>query len=139
MPSVLNKARERALLCLFFILREPETRQREDTMTTAELRAHPEYKKAMDRIIAYRSGFTFRMDWTQIPTVKGNALKIILRDAIDEGYLESISMEYDLDFNLTAESYKRTLQEKMVPMPGTTNPNWGKKHWGQEDNHGEQE
>lgn len=100
-------------------------------MTTAELRAHPEYKAAMEKIRAYRPGFTFRMDWTQIPTAKGNALKIILHDAIENGYLESVSMEYDLDMNLTAESYKRV--NKLVPMPGTTDPDWGKKHWGQED------
>ena len=100
-------------------------------MTTTELREHPEYKTCMDKIKAYRPGFTFRMDWTQIPTAKGNALKVVLRDAIDEGYLESVSMEYDLDMNLTAESYKRTFQTKLVPMPGTTDPDWGKKHWGQ--------
>ena len=33
MPAVFNKARERALLCLFFILGEPEVhRQKEDAM-----------------------------------------------------------------------------------------------------------
>lgn len=97
-------------------------------MTATELREHPEYKVAMDKIIAYRPGFTFRMDWTEIPVAKGNALKVILRDAIDEGYLESVSMEYDLDMNLTAESYKRTLQTELVPMPGTTTSDWGKKN-----------
>ena len=80
-------------------------------MTKTELRAHPEYKSSMDKIKAYHPGFTFRMDWTQIPTAKGNALKIIMKDAIAAGYLESVSFELSLDGTPTAESYRRTDKE----------------------------
>lgn len=101
-------------------------------MTKKELRAHPEYKYAMDKIIKYTPGYTFRMDWTQIPTAKGNALKIILEDAIKEGYLVCISLEPGLD-SIAAATYKRTHQTELIPMPGTTDPNWGEKHWGKEN------
>lgn len=63
MPSVRNKARERALLCLFFILREPDFRQKEDVMTKKELlKTKEQYKKwalvcsksdAKDQLIAH--------------------------------------------------------------------------------------
>lgn len=76
-------------------------------MTREELRLHPEYAAAMAKIKGYRHGFTFRMDYTEIPVAKGNALKIILRDAVKAGYLESVSMELDLDCNCTAETYRR--------------------------------
>lgn len=80
-------------------------------MTRTELRAHPDYKDAMDKIKGYRPGFQFHMDWTQIPVAKGNALKIILNDAIDAGYLVSISLDYDLDMNNTGETFERTDKE----------------------------
>lgn len=87
-------------------------------MTTKELRAHPEYKVCMDRIIGYRPGFKFTLNWFEIPTAKANALKIVLRDAVEMGYLESVSMGYDLDMNLTDETYKRTeLWAPIIPRP----------------------
>lgn len=80
-------------------------------MTIIELRNHTQYKVCMDKIKAYHPGFTFRMDWTQIPTAKGNAIKIVLKDAITAGYLESISFELSLEGAITAESYQRTEKE----------------------------
>lgn len=77
-------------------------------MTTTELRAHPEYKVCMDKIKAYRPGFEFTMDWTQIPRAKANGLKLILKDACDLGYLESIQFGLDLTGTCTDETYKRT-------------------------------
>lgn len=102
-------------------------------MTTKELRAHPEYKVCIDKIIGYTPGFKFTLNYTTIPTAKANALKLILRDAVEEGYLESISMGYDLDMNLTDETFRRTELGRLVPMPGTTAPDWGRKHWGKEN------
>ena len=88
-------------------------------MTRKELRAHPEYKVCMDKIIAYRPGFKFTLNYATIPTAKANALKVILRDAVEMGYLESLSMSYDLDMNLTDETYKRTeLWAPVIPEPG---------------------
>ena len=77
-------------------------------MTRAELRAHPEYTAAIEKIKAYRPGFRFHMDWTQIPAAKANALKIILNDAIDSGYLESVALDYDLCMTNTGETFRRT-------------------------------
>lgn len=80
-------------------------------MTKTELRAHPEYADAMAKIKGYRPGFKFHMDWTQIPVAKGNALKIILNDAIEAGFLQSVAMDYDLDMNNTGETFARTDKE----------------------------
>lgn len=88
----------------------------------------------MEKIRKYRPGFILRMDFTQIPVAKANALKVILRDAVAMGYLESVSMEINLDMEATAETYKRTYHKPyLVPMPGTNDPDWGRKHWGKED------
>lgn len=84
-------------------------------MTITELRAHPDYMASMDKIKAYRPGFTFRMDWTQIPTAKGNALKIVLGDAIDAGYLVSVSLEPDMDIGVAAATYRRTDKPALMP------------------------
>ena len=80
-------------------------------MTTAELREHPEYKSSMDKIKSYRPGFKFTMNYAQIPVAKANALKIILNDACEYGYLESVSMGVDLSGNLCDETFRRTDKE----------------------------
>ncbi len=88
-------------------------------MTTKELRAHPEYKVCMDKIIGYHPGFKFAMNYTTIPTAKANALQVVLRDAVEAGYLESVSMGYDLGMNLTDETFRRTeLWAPIIPTSG---------------------
>lgn len=80
-------------------------------MTKEELRAHPEYFKCMEKIRGYRPGFRFRMNWTEIPTAKANALKIVLEDATKAGYIESISLIFNWDSDLAETIYKRTDKE----------------------------
>lgn len=77
-------------------------------MTKAELRAHPEYTFCMDRIKGYRPGFRFTMRYAYIPEAKANALKVVCNDAIDAGYLESVSIGLDINGNFTEETYERT-------------------------------
>lgn len=102
-------------------------------MTREELRAHPEYAVCMEKIRGYKPGFVFTLNWNQIPFAKANALKEICADAIREGYLESVSFNVDFYGHCTAETFRRTDKSDLVPMPGTTSPDWGKKHWGQEN------
>lgn len=77
-------------------------------MTISELRAHPEYTRCMNKIQNYRPGFQFTMNFSTIPTAKANALRIVLRDAEDAGYLESVSIGLDIDLNPVEETYLRT-------------------------------
>ena len=78
-------------------------------MTKTELRAHPGYIEAMDKIKNYRTGFEFHMDFSQIPTAKANGLKLILCDAKELGYLESIEIDTELlTGNWVGETYRRT-------------------------------
>lgn len=76
-------------------------------MTLQELRQTEEYKKAVDKIKGYRKGFEFTLNYGKIPKAKGNALKIITRDCIENGILESISFGLDLQGNFVDETYRR--------------------------------
>lgn len=53
-------------------------------MTVNELRNHKEYKICMDKIKSYKKGFEFTLNYSQIPTAKANALKIIATDTNSE-------------------------------------------------------
>lgn len=66
-------------------------------MTVNELRNHKEYKICMDKIKSYKKGFEFTLNYSQIPTAKANALKIIMQDAIEQGLLESIAIGLSLE------------------------------------------
>ena len=76
-------------------------------MTKTEFRKSKEYKEAIDKIKAYSIGFTFTLQYEKIPTGKCNALRIITKDCIDIGILESISIGLDIQGNITDETYKR--------------------------------
>lgn len=76
-------------------------------MTVYELREHPEYKQAMQKITSYRKGFEFTMNWARIPRPRANALKVIMRDAIYAGLIEQIATELNLELEVVAERYKR--------------------------------
>lgn len=76
-------------------------------MTAYELREHPEYKQAMQKITSYRKGFEFTINWARIPRPQANALKIIMRDAIDAGLLEPIATGFNLDLDETEATYRR--------------------------------
>ena len=83
-------------------------------MTREELRAHPEYTHCMEKIKGYRWGFTFTLNYNQMPFAKANALKQICADAIGEGYLESVSFMVDFYGHCTAETFRRTAKEARV-------------------------
>ena len=76
-------------------------------MTINELRQHDEYQKAMEKIKNYSKGFKFTLNYSQIPTAKANALKIIMRDCEENGLIESVSMGLDLMGNLMEETFIR--------------------------------
>lgn len=76
-------------------------------MTKQELREHSQYIFCMNRIRTYQVGFTWTMNWEEIPPAKANALKIILEDAKEIGLIESIKMTYDINLKLIAETYRR--------------------------------
>lgn len=76
-------------------------------MTIQEVRNHEEYAFCMNKIRGYKKGFEFTLRWTQIPTAKANALKIIIADAIEEGYLEPIATTLSLEGIATADTYRK--------------------------------
>lgn len=82
-------------------------------MTKTELRTHPEYKLCMDKIKGYRPGFEFTLRYCDIPKAKANALMIVMRDACEQGLLESVTIGAgfmaDGTFNpFMSETFRRT-------------------------------
>ena len=76
-------------------------------MTKQELRKTKDYKEAVEKIKTYRKGFEFTLNYASIPKAKGNALKIITKDCIDAGIIESISIGLDIEGNFVEETYRR--------------------------------
>ena len=76
-------------------------------MTKQELRETNNYKEAVEKIKAYRKGFEFTLNYASIPKEKGNALRIITKDCIDAGIIESISIGLDIEGNFVDETYRR--------------------------------
>lgn len=81
-------------------------------MTSTEMRNHPGYIEAMEKIADYRPGFQFTIRWNPIPRAKANGLRFILQDARDKGLIESISDDWGWnkhgEFTMTASTYRRT-------------------------------
>lgn len=80
---------------------------KEKLMSKSEFKNSKEYREMVDRIKGYPIGFTFSLNYGEIPEKKGNALKIITKDCIDMGILESISVGLDIQGNFVEEQYKR--------------------------------
>ena len=76
-------------------------------MTTQEVRNHPEYALCFKKIKSYPKGFEFTLDYEQIPRPQANALKIVIRDAIEQGYLENVATNLNLDLEITAETFRK--------------------------------
>ena len=76
-------------------------------MTKSELRETKEYKEAVETIKGYSKGFVFLLKYAAIPKAKGNALRIIMKDCIDNGILESVGIGLNIRGDLVEEEYKR--------------------------------
>ena len=76
-------------------------------MTVQEVRNHEEYALCFRKIKSYKKGFEFTIHYEHIPAPKANALKIVMRDAIEQGLLESIEVCYDINLNQTEETFRK--------------------------------
>ncbi len=76
-------------------------------MTKAEFRESKEYREMIEKIKNYPTGFKFKLHYASIPKKKGNALKVITKDCIDAGILESVSIGIDICGNFVEEEYQR--------------------------------
>ena len=76
-------------------------------MTAQELRNHEEYAICFKKIKSYRKGFEFTLNYSQIPTPKANALKIVMSDAIEQGLIESIQIGLSLEGDWVSETFRK--------------------------------
>ena len=76
-------------------------------MTYDKIRNHPEYALCMKKINAYRKGFEFTLNYARIPTPQANALKIVMRDAVEQGLVESIAIGLSLEGTQTDETFRK--------------------------------
>ena len=76
-------------------------------MTKEEFRKSNEYAESMQKIKNYPKGFTFSLNYGEIPKAKGNALRVLTEDTIKNGILETISFGLDINGNCVEEEYRR--------------------------------
>ena len=76
-------------------------------MNRKEFRASEEYAKCINKIENYKKGFCFTINFSNIPTRKANALKVVLQDCCDMGLIESISIGLSLTGDFVDETYRR--------------------------------
>lgn len=76
-------------------------------MTKSELRETNEYREIMDKIKSYPKDFTFTIQYGAISSAKGNALRIITKDAIKKGILESTAIGLNIQGEPVEETYRR--------------------------------
>lgn len=76
-------------------------------MTIEEVRNHEEYAQAMEKIKRYPKGFEFTLKYSQIPRPQANALKIIMKDCIESGLVESIALGVSIEGKFVDETFRR--------------------------------
>lgn len=76
-------------------------------MTITELRQSEDYRICMDKIRRYKTGFEFTIPFYRMSKGQANAMHRILRDAYDEGLIESVSFSFNLDCEGTEETWRR--------------------------------
>lgn len=78
-------------------------------MTIQEFRQSKDYAEAMNKIKNYSKGFTFTLNYSEIPKEKANALRIVMQDCIKRDIVESISIGLALNGEQTSETFKKLL------------------------------
>lgn len=76
-------------------------------MTVQELRNHKEYEICFEKIRSYPKGFTFTLNYSQIPRAKANALKIVMSDAVKQGLLEPTETLLAIDGTETGATFTK--------------------------------
>lgn len=74
-------------------------------MNRTELKNHPEYLEAYNKIKKYPKGFEFTIDYTKIPTPKANALRILFEECRKEKLIDCTSIYLALTGEATAETF----------------------------------
>ena len=76
-------------------------------MTITELRESADYRLCMNKIRNYRTGFEFTIPFYKMSIGQANAMRCILRDARNEGLIESVSCTFGLELDTTEETWRR--------------------------------
>ena len=76
-------------------------------MYIAELKKHPDYIDAHNKVKNYPKGFKFTIYYNEIPTAKANALKILLDECCKEKIIDKIAIGLTLTGECADETFVR--------------------------------
>lgn len=76
-------------------------------MKKSEFLQSKEYNDMMGKIRSYSKGFIFTIPFYQMNKAQKNGMNIVLRNAIKEGLIESVSFGLSLEGDITEETYKK--------------------------------
>lgn len=76
-------------------------------MNYQDLKNSKDYMECVEKIKGYRRGFTFTINYSNIPARKANALKFILKNCCEMNLIESTSMGIALNGDLAEETFRR--------------------------------
>ena len=74
-------------------------------MTREEFRESYEYKKCMDKIKSYPTGFEFTIHYQEMRKGQANAMRVLLDDCEKAGLISSIAIDLNLELEQTAETF----------------------------------
>lgn len=74
-------------------------------MSINELRNHAEYAICMKKIKSYPKGFKFTIPYNRMTTGQANAMRIVMRDAVNMGLIESVAIGLSLSLEQTDETF----------------------------------
>ena len=76
-------------------------------MNKTELKNHPGYMDAYNKVKNYPKGFKFTIKYNEIPTAKANAMRILIRQCCDEKLIDSIAIGVALTGEQADETFVR--------------------------------
>jgi hypothetical protein len=79
-------------------------------MTIEQFRKHPEYEVCMTKIRKYKKGFKFTIAYYKMTVGQANALKAVMRDAVEMGLVKSVAIGLSLEGVQTDETFEKVVE-----------------------------
>lgn len=76
-------------------------------MTVSEFLKSAEFDLCISKITKYKKGFTFSIPYYKMTEGQKNGMHVVMREAVQRGLVESVSVSYDINLEITEEEYTR--------------------------------